>query len=88
MPERRHIRVSRSLEGEGERPARRYGVTPSRCATSRHDRLKPVLRYFAGAKPFSMLPNTMFTCSSADAFSTLPLQLGQQKPTSASPIAS
>ena len=30
MPERRHIRVSRSLEGEGERPARRYGVTPSR----------------------------------------------------------
>jgi len=30
MPERRHIRVSRSLEGGGERPARRYGVTPSR----------------------------------------------------------
>ena len=28
--QRRQIRVSRSLEGEGERPARRYGVTPSR----------------------------------------------------------
>ena len=25
MPERRHIRVSRSLEGGGERPARGYG---------------------------------------------------------------
>ena len=30
MAQRRQIRVSRSLEGEGERPARRYGVAPSR----------------------------------------------------------
>jgi len=45
MPERRHIRVSRSLEGEGERPAKRYGVTPSRIGRfeGTHDRLKPVL---------------------------------------------
>ena len=32
---RRQIRVSRSLEGEGERPARRYGVTPSRIGRVR-----------------------------------------------------
>jgi hypothetical protein len=30
MAQRRQIRVSRSLEGGGERPARRYGVTLSR----------------------------------------------------------
>ena len=30
MAQRRQIRVSQSLEGGGERPARRYGVTPSR----------------------------------------------------------
>jgi hypothetical protein len=33
MAQRRHIRVSRSLEGGGERPARRYGAAPSRGAT-------------------------------------------------------
>jgi len=45
MAQRRQIRVSRSLEGGGERPARRYGVTPSRLGrvNGDADRLKPVL---------------------------------------------
>jgi hypothetical protein len=30
MPERRHIRASEAQDGRSERPARRYGVTPSR----------------------------------------------------------
>jgi hypothetical protein len=30
MAERRHIRVSEAQDGRNERPARRYGVTPSR----------------------------------------------------------
>jgi hypothetical protein len=34
MAQRRQIRVSRSLEGEGERPAKWYGVTPSRRAAT------------------------------------------------------
>jgi hypothetical protein len=32
MPERRHIRVSEAQDGRSERPARRYGVAPSRIA--------------------------------------------------------
>jgi hypothetical protein len=58
MAQRRQIRVSRSLEGGGERPTKRYGVTPSRRWQAEEyqpnryptDRLKPVLqpnRYFA-----------------------------------------
>ncbi|RLT19002.1 MAG: hypothetical protein DWI27_03630 [Planctomycetota bacterium] len=42
--------------------------------------------FAAGLKPLSILPKTMVTWSSGPAFSTLDLQLGQQKPTSASPI--
>jgi hypothetical protein len=42
---RRHIRASGGQDGRSERPARRYGVTPSRIGRleGTHDRLKPVL---------------------------------------------
>jgi len=46
MPERRQIRVSRSLEGGGERPATGYGEPEAGLGalSKQHDRLKPVLR--------------------------------------------
>jgi hypothetical protein len=44
--------------------------------------------FVAGAKPFSIFPNTMVTRCSGVAFSTLPLQLLQQKPTSTPSMAS
>ena len=43
MAQRRQIRVSGGHEGRSERPARRYGATPNRCAPQSNDRLKPVL---------------------------------------------
>jgi hypothetical protein len=54
---RRHIRVSRSLEGGGERPARRYGVTPSRRIPNaqRAARRRGSLRFVGLAALFQLL---------------------------------
>ena len=43
MAQRRQVRVSRSLEGGGERPARGFGEPEAGAAESIQDRLKPVL---------------------------------------------
>ena len=43
-----------SQEGRNERPARRYGVAPSRVGELGHDRLKPVLQQQAGCLAHGM----------------------------------
>jgi hypothetical protein len=52
MAQRRQVRVSRSLEGEGERPATGYGGPEAGAPKEGHDTLKPVPRqYGAAPKP-------------------------------------
>ena len=43
MPERRQVRVSRSLEGEGERPATGYGEPEAGLGYYGHTELRPVI---------------------------------------------
>jgi hypothetical protein len=57
MAQRRQIRVSRSLEGEGERPATGYGEPEAGAPNLRHDRLKPALREgFGSHEPALVTP--------------------------------
>ena len=82
-PAERNTRIKNSPGHEGPDGVFQFAAAPPRPVRRGRNR-----GYFAaGAKPLSIVPKTIVTWSSGDAFSTLPLQLGQQKPTSASPMS-